>query len=115
MRRTSRMQKKVWHILPADGAAGPLGRELNVPVLLGQALINRGIKNADEAKSFLNPKLNELIEPERMPGIAAAVERIEKAVKDKDKIVIYGDYDVAGITAVTILLGVFKLLGVNVV
>ncbi len=108
------MQKKIWHILPVDSAAGQLGSELNVSPLLGQTLINRGVKNADEAKSFLNPKLSELIEPERMPGIAAAVNRIEKAVNDKEKIVIYGDYDVDGITAVTILLGLFKLLGANV-
>jgi single-stranded-DNA-specific exonuclease len=108
------MRKKIWHILPADNAAGQLASELNVSVLLGQALINRGVKSIDDAKSFLNPKLNDLIEPERMPGIAKAVNRIEKAVKDKEKIVIYGDYDVDGITAVTILLGLFKLLGANV-
>lgn len=114
MRLTARMQKKQWHILPADSSAGQLACELKIPPLLAQALINRGVKSPDEAKSFLNPKLNELIEPELMPGINAAVDRIEKAVKDKQKITIYGDYDVDGITAVAILLGLFKLLDADV-
>ncbi len=108
------MQKKQWHILPADSLAGQLANELKIPPLLAQVLINRGVKNPDEAKNFLNPKLNELVEPELMPGIGTAIERIEKAIKDKQKITIYGDYDVDGITAVTILLGLFKLLAADV-
>jgi single-stranded-DNA-specific exonuclease len=114
MRLTARTQKKLWHILPADILAGQLANELKIPPLLAQVLINRGVKNPDEAKSFLNPRLNELIEPELMPGIGAAVDRIEKAVKDKQKITVYGDYDVDGITAVAILLGLFKLLAADV-
>ncbi|MBN1788356.1 MAG: single-stranded-DNA-specific exonuclease RecJ [Sedimentisphaerales bacterium] len=108
------MRKKIWHIFPADSTAAELAGELKVSVLLAQAMINRGIKSADEARSFLDPKLNELIEPERMPGISGAVDRIEKAIKDREKIVIYGDYDVDGITAVTILLRLFTLIGANV-
>jgi len=114
MRLTARTQKKIWHILPADILAGQLANELKIPPLLAQVLINRGVKNPDEAKSFLNPRLNELIEPELMPGIGAAVDRIENAVKDKQKITVYGDYDVDGITAVAILLGLFKLLAADV-
>jgi len=114
MRLAARMQKKLWHILPADTFAGQLAYELKIPPLLAQVLINRGVKSPDEAKSFLNPKLNELVEPELMPGVNAAIERIEKAIKDKEKITIYGDYDVDGITAVAILLGLFKLLNADV-
>ena len=114
MRLAARMQKKQWHILPVDSFAGQLACELKIPPLLAQVLINRGVKSPDEAKSFLTPKLNELIEPELMPGINAAVNRIEKAIKDKQKITIYGDYDVDGITAVAILLGLFKLLAADV-
>jgi single-stranded-DNA-specific exonuclease len=114
MRLAARMQKKQWHILPADTSVGQLACELKIPPLLAQVLINRGVKNPDEAKSFLAPKLNELIEPELMPGANAAVDHIEKAIKDKQKITIYGDYDVDGITAVAILLGLFKLLKADV-
>ena len=114
MRLAARMQKKQWHILPADTLAGQLAGDLKISPLLAQTLINRGVKTADEAKSFLNPRLSELIEPELMPGIGAAIDRIEKAVKDKQRITIYGDYDVDGITAVSILLGLFSLLNADV-
>jgi single-stranded-DNA-specific exonuclease len=108
------MQNKQWHILPADTLSTQLACELQITPLLAQVLINRGVKSSQAAKSFLNPKLNDLIEPELMPGVNAAVDRIEKAVKDKEKITIYGDYDVDGITAVAILLGLFKLLNAEV-
>ncbi|MDD5134060.1 MAG: single-stranded-DNA-specific exonuclease RecJ [Phycisphaerae bacterium] len=114
MRLSARMQKKQWHILPADSLSASLAAELKISPLMAQLLINRGVKNCDQAKSFLYPKLNELIEPELMPGITPAVDRIEKAVKNKEKITIYGDYDVDGITSVSILLGLFKLLDAEV-
>lgn len=114
MRLSAKMQKRQWHILPADPIAGQLVEELKIPPILAQVLVNRQIKTPDQAKSFLNPKLNDLIEPDQMPGMSAAVGRIEKAVKDKQKITIYGDYDVDGITAVSILLGLFRLLGAEV-
>src|SRR4030043_1108303 len=114
MRLAARMQNKQWHILPADTLSAQLASELKITPLLAQVLINRGVKNSETAKSFLNPRLNDLIEPELMPGVNAAVDRIEKAVKDKEKITIYGDYDVDGITAVAILLGLFKLLNAEV-
>jgi single-stranded-DNA-specific exonuclease len=114
MRLAARMQKKQWHILPADPIAGQLVEALKIPPILAQVLVNRQIKTVESAKSFLNPKLNDLIEPERMPGMIPAVDRIEKAVREKQKITIYGDYDVDGITAVAILDGLFKLLGAQV-
>ncbi|MDD5011752.1 MAG: single-stranded-DNA-specific exonuclease RecJ [Phycisphaerae bacterium] len=108
------MQKKQWHFLPADPIAGRLVDALKIPPIVAQVLVNRKIETPEQAKSFLNPKLNDLIEPELMPGIIPAVDRIEKAVKEKQKITIYGDYDVDGITAVSILLGLFRLLGAEV-
>lgn len=114
MRLSARMQKKQWHIFPAAANTADLIADLKIPPLLAQILFNRQIKTVEEAKTFLNPKLSDLIEPERMPGIEAAVDRIEKAVKEKQKITIYGDYDVDGITAVSILLGLFRLLDAEV-
>ncbi|OHB51684.1 MAG: single-stranded-DNA-specific exonuclease RecJ [Planctomycetes bacterium GWF2_42_9] len=108
------MQKKQWHIFPVQPKSASLASELKISPLLSQLLYNRQIETADQAKTFLNPKLADLIEPEQMPGIVPAVDRIEKAVKEKQKITIYGDYDVDGITAVSILLGLFKLLGAEV-
>lgn len=110
MRLSARMQKKQWHIFPAQPKSAELVEELKISPLLAQILYNRQIQTSEQAKTFLNPKLSDLIEPELMPGIKPAVDRIEKAIKEKQKITIYGDYDVDGITAVSILLGLFKLL-----
>ncbi|MCD4831375.1 MAG: single-stranded-DNA-specific exonuclease RecJ [Anaerohalosphaeraceae bacterium] len=105
------MQKKQWQIKPADKSAPALAKELNVSPLMAQILINRGAGTAKIACEFLNPKLNDLLAPEKMPGAEKAVERIAKAIKNEEKITIYGDYDVDGITSVSILTGLFDLLG----
>lgn len=114
MRLSARMQKVEWQIFPARPDSAALINELKISPLLAQILYNRQITGIDQAKTFLNPKLSDLLEPETMPGIIPAVDRIEKAIKENQKIVIYGDYDVDGITAVSTLLGLFKLLNVQV-
>lgn len=114
MRLAARMQKKRWNILPPQPGSVELAGQLGVSDIVAKILINRGIDTAAEAKSFLNPKLAELIEPELMPGIVPAIERIAKAIADKGKIVIYGDYDVDGITATSILLQVLAALKADV-
>lgn len=114
MRLSARMQKKQWHIFPAQSKSAELVSELKISPLLAQMLYNRQIQTVEQAKMFLNPKLADLIEPEQMPGIGPAVDRIEQAIKDKQKITIYGDYDVDGITAVSTLLGLFRLLDAEV-
>ena len=104
------MQKKQWRIQPAKPQAKQLAEALNVSPILAQVLINRQITSAAQARSFLDPKLTELIGPEKMPGTAPAVECIKKALADKERIVIYGDYDVDGITGVAILWQLLTLL-----
>ncbi len=106
--------KKQWVISPADSRCAKLARSLKVSPLLAQILINRGITDTDEGSAFLRPKLTELINPEQMPGIEPAVKRIKQAVKAGEKITIYGDYDVDGITGVAILWQILKLLGATV-
>ncbi len=107
-------QKKQWTIRPADKHAVQLAKSLKVSPLLAQVLLNRGITDAQTGSAFLRPKLTELIAPEKMPGVEAAVQRIKLAVKNKEKITIYGDYDVDGITGVCILWQVLRLLGATV-
>ncbi|HCO93442.1 MAG TPA: single-stranded-DNA-specific exonuclease RecJ, partial [Phycisphaerales bacterium] len=68
----------------------------------------------EEASVFLRPKLTELIEPSRMPGIEPAVQRIKQAIANREKITVYGDYDVDGITGVAILWQVLTILGADV-
>ena len=107
-------QKKEWIVKPPDDSCAELASVLKVSPLTAQVLINRGITDNEQGNVFLRPKLTELIEPDRMPGIKPAVERIKAALANKEKITIYGDYDVDGITGVSILWQVLKLLGGNV-
>jgi single-stranded-DNA-specific exonuclease len=108
------MQRKQWEILPPDKRCVQLAKALKVSPLLAQVLINRGICDTQEASVFLRPKLTELIDPAQMPGIGPAVDRLKRAITDKEKVTIYGDYDVDGITGVAILWQVLRLLGGDV-
>lgn len=106
--------KKQWVIHPPHPDAEEFAKSLKVSPLLAQVLINRGITDARTGSVFLRPKLNELISPELMPGAKPAVGRVKKAVKDRERITIYGDYDVDGITGAAILWQLLTLLGADV-
>jgi len=107
-------QKKQWIIQPADERCSRLAKSLKVSPLLAQVLINRGITDTQAGAVFLRPKLTKLISPEQMPGIETAVRRVKQAVRDGEKITIYGDYDVDGITGVAILWQILTLLGADI-
>src|SRR4030042_3417687 len=111
---SARMKKRQWVIEPADDRCERLAKSLKVSPLLAQILINRGIIDSEEASVFLRPKLTELIDPARMPGISPAVQRIKQAITNKEKITVYGDYDVDGISGVAILWQVCTILGAEV-
>ena len=78
-------------------------KKFNVPELLATVLVNRGIVDEDEIRVFLNPTRNDFHDPYLMPDMEIAVERILKAIKNQEKVIIYGDYDVDGITSITVL------------
>ena len=113
MQLAARMQEKQWAIQPADERSGQLAGSLKVSPLLAQVLINRGITDVKAGSVFLRPRLTELVAPERMRGVDKAVSRIVRAIKDKEKITVYGDYDVDGITGVAILWELLTMLGAN--
>jgi single-stranded-DNA-specific exonuclease len=113
-KRNLKTTKKEWVIKPPDDRASPLATKLKVSPLLAQLLLNRDVSDHRSASSFIRPKLKDLIEPEKMPGIGPAVDRIATAIKNKEKITIYGDYDVDGIAGVSILWQILTLLGANV-
>jgi hypothetical protein len=71
--------------------------------VLTRLLVRRGITDLDPAASYLKPSLSHLHSPYRMLGMKAAVDRIEAAIERKEAILIYGDYDVDGTTAIVIL------------
>ena len=114
MKLTQKTNSKTWQIPSADPDVGCLAKSLKISPLLAQVLINRGVKADDKAHSFLNPRLNELIAPELMPGATQAAKRIQQAIVNNEKIAIYGDYDVDGITSVSILWHLLTILNGNV-
>jgi single-stranded-DNA-specific exonuclease len=99
---------------PASSDALRLARELDVSPIVAQLLINRGIKDSASAHTFLKPDLNNLSDPMSLPGVKTALERIDKALKHKEKIVIYGDYDTDGVTATALLISMFKFIDTEV-
>src|SRR5712691_12291384 len=82
--------------------------------LLCQVLINRGMTDAAAARSFLTPSLHELHDPYRMHGMEPAVQRLVAAIRQGERIAIYGDYDVDGVTATALLVTFFGELGLKV-
>ena len=87
--------------------------ELGVSPIIAHLLLNRGVEGRDEARRFLAPDLNHLHEPGLLPDVEKAVERIRRALGGGERILIYGDYDADGITATSLLLQFFRLLGVE--
>ena len=108
------MQNKVWQVRPVQAHVQPLSQQLNISPLFAQVLLNRKLVDISHARSFLSPKLTDLIDPKQMPGLTAAVHRVLRAVSEKEKIAIYGDYDVDGITSVAILWHLLEMLGADV-
>ena len=80
-----------------------LSHELNINTLLTNLLVQRGIKTFNEARSFFRPKLLHLHDPFLLKDMDKAIERIENAIRRQEKILIYGDYDVDGTTAVALV------------
>src|SRR3954463_3235818 len=112
MEQGTKKAAKAWHLLPHDPAAiERLGRALGVSPIVAQLLLNRELCDPDAAKRFLTCPLPGLHEPERLPGMSAAVERLWLAVKEQRRICVYGDYDVDGVTATATLSTALKHLG----
>ncbi len=91
-----------------------LRQQINVSEPIARALVNRGITNYDEAKNFFRPSIEHLHSPFLMNGMKEAAERLSKAIDKHEKILIYGDYDVDGTTATSLLLLFLKKLGAEV-
>lgn len=103
-----------WQVAAPWDGVGELARQLRSSDLLAQILHNRSCDDLDSAKAFLEPKLTHLHDPTELPGTTAAAERIVSAVKHEKRIVIYGDYDVDGMTSVAILHACLKMIGGDV-
>jgi len=104
-------------IFPANadpGSVAKLRSELGVPAFLADLLVRRGFADPASAEAQLHPRLRSLTAPEELPDMALAVERISRALRARERIVLYGDYDVDGITSLAILARLFKAYGAEV-
>ncbi len=91
-----------------------LEQELNCGEVFAKILLNLGVSSLAEAKSFLSPKVDDLLDPFLFVQMKKAVQMVIKAINAKQKILIYGDFDVDGVTSVTVLYKGFLDLGANV-
>jgi single-stranded-DNA-specific exonuclease len=106
---------KRWRIRPHDPARiAALQHEANISPVVAQLLLARNICDARQANDFLNPKLTGLRDPDLLPGIPEAAERLMQAVRTERPIVVYGDYDADGITGTALLVECLTLLGAKV-
>lgn len=104
-----------WRIHPHDPERiAALERATGIPAVVAQLLISRGISDPRQARQFLDSRLSDLRDPASTPGCAEAAERIHDAVRRGRRIVVYGDYDVDGVSGTAILRQCLKLLGGNV-
>ena len=105
---------KMWQIYQVDNEkVEELQKKYNINKLLATIIANRGI-TGEQINKFLNPKRSDFYNPYGMPDMEIAVERIEKAIKNQEKTIIYGDYDVDGITSVTVLKSFLEERGLQV-
>jgi single-stranded-DNA-specific exonuclease len=88
-----------------------LANALRLPSLLAQCLLNRGLSDPAAITSFLQPRLKQLADPFLLPNMSAAVERLLQARQHGEHLIIFGDYDVDGVTSTVLLLEVLRPLG----
>jgi len=96
---------------PDPGLVKLLAGDLGLPPFVAGVFVNRGISSPAEAKAFLDPRLNDLPDPFQMAGMRAAAERLARAVKEREKVAIFGDYDADGVTSAALLKEFFDITG----
>ena len=103
---------KRWLYRPFDPAvAARIAVEHSLPELLAALLAQRKVCEPEAVAAFLQPSLDQLYDPFRMKGMAEAVDRLRQAAAQRETVLLYGDYDVDGTTAVTLLGSVLRALG----
>ena len=105
--------EKRWVVKPQGDSASVdmLTTELNISPVLANLLVQRGIDNLEQARKFFNPQLSDLHDPFLMKDMDRAVERVEAAIRDNESIMVYGDYDVDGCTAVSLVYKFLRQIG----
>ena len=107
--------EKTWKIkTPNSRLQKDISRALDISKILAQILINRSITSAEEAKCFLSCDFANLHDPFLLKGMKKAVQRIKKAIARNERIMVWGDYDIDGITACALLMFVLNEMGADV-
>ncbi len=109
------MQKR-WNIKETgdDDKVEHLSKVLNIDRFLSNLLVQRGIETFDEAKAFFRPSYDHLYDPFLMKDMSKAVDRLDEAIKNDEKIMVYGDYDVDGTTSVALVYSFLKTYFKNI-
>lgn len=109
------MKKRKWVVAkPAKGPVEKISAKLGILPITAGLLVNRGINSAEDAEAFLSASLSDLPSPFLMKGMEEAVARLCRCVYEKEKIAVYGDYDVDGVTATSLLTSFLRALGCDV-
>lgn len=110
------MKKRKWVVAkPARGPVEKISAKLGILPVTAGLLVNRGINSAEDAEAFLSASLSDLPSPFLMKGMEEAVKRLCRCVYEKEKVAVYGDYDVDGVTATSLLTGFLRSLGCEVI
>ncbi len=102
-----------WQLKPVPPGAAELAADTGVPPLLATLLLQRGITGAEAAREFLVPRLARLGDPTQLPEMPVAVARILRAVDEGQKVALYGDYDVDGVTSMALMFLTLRAYGVT--
>ena len=109
------MQRRwIFPSAPDASSLSRVRREAEVPGFLAELLLKRGVADGASADAYLKPRLRSLSAPEQLPEMEVAVARILTAMDRRERVVLYGDYDVDGITSLAILARFFKACGITV-
>ncbi len=109
--------EKLWSLKPKPDSqkVDKLAQALNIPEGIAYLLVQRGIETFEQARAYFRPDIAALHDPFLMQDMAVAVQRIEKALQQEERILIYGDYDVDGTTSVALLATYLKNLSNHIV
>jgi len=111
----SDVNNRIWHLQnPDEDLVYRLVHKAGLSDIMARLLANRGVQTETEARNFLKPSLRNLLPFDSLPDINIAVDRIIKAIKDRETIVIYGDYDADGVTATAVLVSFLRSVGATV-
>ncbi|MGC4375846.1 single-stranded-DNA-specific exonuclease RecJ [Fictibacillus sp. Mic-4] len=103
--------KTRWNVLPVDEEkAATIASSLKLPELLAKLLVSRGIDTPEDAEHFLFDGSDHLYDPFLMDGMDVTVKRIHKAISDKEKILVFGDYDADGVSSTSVMVFTLKEL-----